>query len=101
MMGRLLCHKIQQVSQMCLQRHENPHLEGVGGNPVPTLGHAEVDVGIRNGVYKGAVVISARRKRPNFIIGANLISWHSQLLSVPARSSLPLGKLRYSVLLRV
>ncbi len=59
---------------MCLQMRETPRLEGVGGNPVPTLGHAEVDVVIGDGVYKAAVVVSARRERPNFIIGADFLA---------------------------
>ncbi len=48
-----------------------PGLEGVGGNPVPTLGCAEVEVGIAAEVYKTLVVFSSRKERPNFIIGAD------------------------------
>ena len=46
MMWRPLYQKVQQVSQMRLQTQDTPQLEGVGGNPVPTLGHADVHVGI-------------------------------------------------------
>ncbi len=50
-----------------------PGLEGVGGNPIPTLGSAEVEVGIAAGVYKALVVFSVRNERPNFIIGADFL----------------------------
>ncbi len=73
LMGRPLYQKVQQVSQMRLQMQETPRLEGVRGNSVPTLGHADGQVAIRDGLYKATVVASARRKRPNFIIGAVLV----------------------------
>ena len=59
MMGRPFYQKVQQVRALKLQTHDMPRLEGVGGNPVPTLGCAEVEVGIAAGVYKTPVV--ARR----------------------------------------
>ena len=31
------------------QMHDTPRLEGVGGKPVPTLRHADVNVGIGDG----------------------------------------------------
>ncbi len=43
-----LYKKIQQLSQIELQTKETPRLEEVGGNPVPTLDHAEVEVGVKN-----------------------------------------------------
>ncbi len=82
MMGRHLYQKVQQVSQMRLQTQDTPRLEGVGGNPVPTLGHADVQVGIGDGVYKATVVVSARSERPNFIIGADFIAAHNCDLSL-------------------
>ncbi len=51
-----------------------PWLEGVGGNSVPTLGCAEVEVGIGAGIYKTPVVVNARRERLNFIIGTNFLA---------------------------
>ena len=42
MMGWLLYQKVQQVGGLKLQTHDMPRLKGVGGNPVPTLGCAEV-----------------------------------------------------------
>ncbi len=68
MMGLPLFQKVQQVSWMRLQTHETPWVEGVGSNPVPTLGQAEVEVGIGDGMYKATVVVGARKERPNFII---------------------------------
>ncbi len=59
MMGRPLFQNVQQVHTLKLQTHDMQRLEGVGGNPVPTLGCAEVEVGIAAGVYKTPVV--ARR----------------------------------------
>ncbi len=82
MMGRPLYHKVQQVSQLRLETQDTPRLEGVGGNPVPTLGHADVQVGIGDGVYKSTVVVSARRERPNFIIGADFLAAHRCDLSL-------------------
>ncbi len=49
--------------------HDMPRLEGVGGNPIPTLGCAEVEVGIAAGVYKTPVVVSDRKERPNSSLG--------------------------------
>ncbi len=57
-----------------------PRLEGVGGNPVPSC--AEVEVGIAAGVYKAPVVVSARKERPNFIIGADFVAAHDCNLSL-------------------
>ncbi len=82
MIGRPLHQKVQQVSQLRLQMQDTPRLEGVGGNPVPTLGHADVQVGIGDGVYKATVVVSARRERPNFIIGADFLAAHNCDLSL-------------------
>ncbi len=62
--------------------HYMPRLKGVGGNHVPTLGCAEVEVGIAAGVYKTPVVVSARKKRPNFIIGADFLAAHNYDLSL-------------------
>ncbi len=59
MLGRPLYQKIKQLKQLTLQTQETPRLEGVGGNPVPTFGHAEVEVGVGTGKYKAAVVVSA------------------------------------------
>ena len=59
-----------------------PRLEGAGGNPVPTLGCDELEVGIAAGVYKTPVVVSARKERPNFIIGADFLSAHDCDLSL-------------------
>ena len=59
-----------------------PRLEGVGGNPVPTLGSAKVEVGIASGVYNTPVVVSARKERPNFIIGADFLFTHDCDLSL-------------------
>ncbi len=55
--------------------------EGVGGNPIPTLVCAEVEVGIAARVYK-SVVVSARKERPSFIIGADFLSAHDCDLSL-------------------
>ncbi len=77
MMGRPLYQKVQQVSRLRLQMQDTPQLEGVGGNPVPTLGHTMVGVGIGDGVYKATVVVSARKERPNFIIGADVMAAHN------------------------
>ncbi len=49
---------------------------------MPNLGHAKVDVGIGDGVYKVAVVVSARWERPNFIIGADFLATHDCDLSM-------------------
>ncbi len=68
MMGCPLYQKVQEVCALKLQTHGLPRLEGVDGNPVPTLGCAKVEVGITAGVYKTPVVVSARNERPNFII---------------------------------
>ncbi len=67
---------MQQIRTLKLQTHNMPRVEGVGGNPVPTLGCAEVEVGIAAGVYKTPVVVSAKTQRPNFIIGADFLSTH-------------------------
>ncbi len=69
MMGWPLYQKVQQVSALKLQMHDMPHLKGVGGNPVPTLGCAEVEVGIAAGVYKTPVVVSARKEGPISLLG--------------------------------
>ncbi len=61
---------------------DTPRLKGVGGNPVPTLGHTTVRVGIGNGVYKATVVVSARKERPDFIIGADFLATHNCDLSL-------------------
>ncbi len=82
MLGHPLYQKIKQLKQLTLQTQETPRLEGVGGNPVPTLGHAEVEVGVGTGKYKAAVVVSAHKKRPNFIIGADFLGKHNCDLSL-------------------
>ncbi len=41
-----LYQKVYQVRALKLQTHDIPCLEGEGGNPVPTLGCDEVEVGI-------------------------------------------------------
>ena len=82
MMGRPFYQKVQQVRALKLQTHDMPHLEGVGGNPVPTLGCAEVEVGIAAGVYKTPVVVSVRKERANFIIGGDFLSAHDCDLSL-------------------
>ncbi len=82
MMGRPLYQKVQQVRALKLQTHDMPRVEGVGGNPVPTLGCAEVEVGIAAGVYKTPVVVSARKERPKFIIGADDLAPHDCDLSL-------------------
>ncbi len=73
------------MSQLHLQTHDTPRLEGVGGNPIPTLGNAKVNVGIGNGIYKVAVV-STRRERPNFIIGSDFLAVHN--CELPLRQKL-------------
>ena len=40
MMGRPLYQKVQQARALKLQTHDMPRFEGVGGNPVTTLGCA-------------------------------------------------------------
>ncbi len=82
MMGRPLYQKVQQVSHLLLQTQDTPRLEGVGGNPVPTLGHTTVGIAIGDGVYKATVVVSARKERPNFIIGADFLAAHNCDLSL-------------------
>ncbi len=82
MRGRPLYQKVQQDCALKLQTHDMTRLEGVGGNPVPTLGCAEAEVGIAAGVYKTPVVVSARKERPNFIIGADFLSAHDCDLSL-------------------
>ncbi len=82
MLGRPLYQKIQQLRQIDLQTKETPRLKEVGGNPVSTLGHAEVEVGVGNGKYKATVVVSARREMPNFIIGADFLGAHNYDLSL-------------------
>ncbi len=62
---------------MCLQMHEIPRLKGVSGNPMMTYRHAEEDVETGGGVYKVALVVSARRARSNFIIGADFLTTHN------------------------
>ena len=47
MMGWLLYQKLQQARALKLQTHDMPRFKGVGGNPVPTLGCAEVEVKVR------------------------------------------------------
>ncbi len=59
-----------------------PQLGGVGGRPVPTLGCAEVYVGIVAGLCKTPVVVSTRNERPNFIIGADFLATHDCDLSL-------------------
>ncbi len=59
-----------------------PRLEGVGGNPVPTLGCPEVEVRIAAGVYKTLVVVSAWKESPNFIVGADFLAAHDCDLSL-------------------
>ncbi len=82
LMGWPLYQTVQQVRALKLQTHNMPRLEGVGGNPVPTLGCAEVEVGIAARVYKTPVVVSARKKRPNFVIGADFLAVHDCDLSL-------------------
>ncbi len=82
MSGRPLYQKMKQLKQLTLHTQETPRLEGVGGNPVPTLGHAEVEVGVGTGKYNAAVVVSARKERPNFIIGADFLGAHNCDLSL-------------------
>ncbi len=65
--------KVPRAHTLKLQTHDIPRLDSVGGNPVPTLGCIEVEVGIAAGVYKTPVVVSARMERPNFIIGAEIV----------------------------
>ena len=67
---------------MRLETQDTHRLKGVGGNPVPTLGHADVQVGIGEGMYKATVVVSARRERPNYIIGADFLATHNFDLSL-------------------
>ncbi len=69
MMGRPLYQKVQQVLALKLQTHDMPRLKGVGGNPVPPLGHAEVEVWIAAGVYRKPVVVSARKGSPISLSG--------------------------------
>ncbi len=66
--------KMQEVCTLKLQTHDMPRLKGVSCNPVPTLGCAEVEVGIAAGVYKTPAVISAMKERPNFIIEADFLA---------------------------
>ncbi len=82
MMGHPLYEKIQKLWPLHLQTHEMPRPEGVGGNPVPTLSSTEVGVDIGVATYKATVMVSARRERPNFIIGANFLSSHDCDLSL-------------------
>ncbi len=76
MVGRLWYQKVQQVRALKLQTHDMPCLGGVGGNPVPMLGCAEVEVGIAAGVYRTPMVVSARKEKQNFIIGVDFLSAH-------------------------
>ncbi len=82
MMGHPLYEKIQKLRPLHLQTREMPRFEGVGGNSVPTLGSTEVgmDIGVRTS--KATVMVSARRERPNFIIGADFLSAHDCDLSL-------------------
>ncbi len=82
MMGHSLYEKIQKLQPLHLKRQEMPWLEGVGGNPVPILGSAEVGVDVGARTYKATVMISACRERPNFIIGADFLSTHDCDLSL-------------------
>ena len=61
---------------------ETRRLKEVSGNPVPTLGHTEVEVRIGNGVYKATVVVSTRKERPNFIFWADFLAAHKCDLSL-------------------
>ncbi len=82
MMGWPLYQKVQQVRVLKFQTHNMPRLEGVGGNPVATLRCAEIEVGIAAGVHKTPVVVSARKDRPNCIIGADFLATHDCDLSL-------------------
>ncbi len=73
---------IQKLRPLHLQTREMPRLEGVGDNPVPILSSTEVGVDIGVGTYKATALVSARRERPNFIIGANFLSAHDCDLSL-------------------
>ncbi len=73
MTGHPLYQKVQRVCTLRLQTRDTLRLEGVGGNPVPTLGCAEVEVGIGAGMYKTPVVVSARKEGPNFVIRADFV----------------------------
>ncbi len=75
MMGRPLYRKVQQVSQMHLQTQETPQLEGIGGNPILTLGHTDVQV-------QGRSCCKCQTGRPNFIIGADFLAAHNCGLSL-------------------
>ncbi len=77
MMGLSLYQKVQRVRALKLQTRDMPRLEGVDGNPVPTLDCVEVEFGIATGVYKTPVVVSARKKMPNFIIGDYFLASHN------------------------
>ncbi len=50
MMTHPLFEKIQKLRPLCLQMREMIQLEGVGGNPIPTLGSTEVGVDIGAGM---------------------------------------------------
>ncbi len=82
MMDHPLYEKIEKLRPLHLQMREMPRLEGVGGNPVPTLGSTEVGVDIGAGTHKATVMVSARRERPNFIIGVDFLSAHDCDLSL-------------------
>ncbi len=41
-----------------------------------TTRHAEVEVGVRAGAYRTMVVVSARKEKSNFIIGADIWAVH-------------------------
>ena len=97
-MGRLLYQKVQQIHHLKLQAHDMPCLKGVGGNPVPKSGCAEVEVGIAAEVCKTPEVVSARKESPILLLGLisyppTTVTCHSETLYCEVRQcSMPSRK---------
>ena len=81
--GATFVPKSAKMSARCTQdtSQDTPRL-GVGFQSCSTLGHANVQIGIRDGVYKATFVVSARRERPNVILGADFLAAHNCDLSL-------------------
>ena len=69
MIGWSVNQKIRQLSHINRHAKETPRQEGVVGNAVSTFRYAEMELEVGNCKYKTAVVVSAHRKRPFFLLG--------------------------------
>ncbi len=80
--GRLLYETLQAVKPLKVKQDEELHLEVIRGSTAPTLGTANVQIGIAGCRYDHEKVIGANKENRNCILGSDFFGQRDCELSL-------------------